>query len=167
MNVADLCWLNLSFVYWVVEALLKKTAVCLPSQKARSAFVCVYDIQTWILWRKVHQAEGNIVRGRDHRQGPKEAAGTYIEEVFRFLFVEEWHQRPRCRESPKSRTTFGSGCLGYFCFAELFQDSRKSQDRRGAHHGQAKKGVSGWTSAFYASKVAEKPQRFADLLLPN
>ena len=45
--------------------------------------------------------------------------------------------RPRCRELPKGRTTFGSGCLGYFCLAELSEGLRKSQDRRGAGHAPA------------------------------
>ena len=76
------------------------------------------------------QAEENIVRGRDHRRGPKEAAGTFIKGVFRCLFVGEWHQRPRCRELPKGRTTFGSGCLGYFCLAELSEGLRKSRAMR-------------------------------------
>ena len=83
------------------------------------------------------QAEENIVRGRDHRRGPKEAAGTFIKGVLRCLFVGEWHQRPRCRELPKGRTTFGSGCLGYFCLAELSEGLRKFQDRRGAGHAPA------------------------------
>ena len=90
------------------------------------------------------QAEENIVRGCDHRRGPKEAAGTFIEGVFRCLFVGEWHQRPRCRELPKGRTTFGSGCLGYFCVAELYEGLRKSQDRRGAGHAPALSYESAW-----------------------
>ena len=90
------------------------------------------------------QAEENIVRGCDHRRGPKEAAGTFIKGVFRCLFVGEWHQRPRCRELPKGRTTFGSGCLGYFCLAELYEGLRKSQDRRGAGHAPALSYESAW-----------------------
>ena len=90
------------------------------------------------------QAEENIVRGCDHRRGPKEAAGTFIKGVFRCLFVGEWHQRPRCRELPKGRTTFGSGCLGYFCLAELYEGLRKSQDRRGAGHALALSYESAW-----------------------
>ena len=43
----------------------------------------------------------------------------------------EWHQRPRYRELLKGRTTFGSGCLGYFCHAELSEGLRKSQDSAG------------------------------------
>ena len=56
----------------------------------------------------------------------------------------EWHQRPRCRELPKGRTTFGSGCLGYFCLAELYEGLRKSQDRRGAGHAPALSYESAW-----------------------
>ena len=56
----------------------------------------------------------------------------------------EWHQRPRCRELPKGRTTFGSGCLGYFCLAELSEGLRKSQDRRGAGHAPALSYESAW-----------------------
>ena len=56
----------------------------------------------------------------------------------------EWHQRPRCRELPKGRTTFGSGCLGYFCIAELYEGLRKSQDRRGAGHAPALSYESAW-----------------------
>ena len=64
--------------------------------------------------------------------------------VFRCLFVGKWHQRPRCRELPKGRTTFGSGCLGYFCIAELYEGLRKSQDRRGAGHAPALSYESAW-----------------------
>ena len=56
----------------------------------------------------------------------------------------EWHQRPRYRELPKGRTTFGSGCLGYFCHAELSEGLRKSQDRRGAGHAPAISYESAW-----------------------
>ena len=86
------------------------------------------------------QAEENIVRGRDHRRGPKEAAGTFIKGVFRCLFMGEWHQRPRYRELPKGRTTFGSGCLGYFCHAELSE----FQGRRGAGPAPAISYESAW-----------------------
>ena len=108
-------------------------AVCLPSQKARSALVYLTltstDLDSVEEGAPAKRRRISSVCGRDHRRGPKEAAGTFMKGVC--LFVGEWHQRPRCRELPKGRTTFGSGCLGYFCLAELSEGLRKSQDRRG------------------------------------
>ena len=131
------------FAYLVIRPCSGQLWPCGMLAVAESS-LCVGVFDIFCGGRCAGQAEENIVRGRDHRRGPKQAAGTFIKGVLRCLFMGEWHQRPRYRELPKGRTTFGSGCLGYFCHAELSDSLRKSQDRRGAGHAPAISYESAW-----------------------
>ena len=104
-------------------------AICLPSQKARSALVYLTSTDLDSV-----EEGAPAKRGRDHRRGPKEAAGTFIKGVLRCLFMGEWHQKPRYRELPKGRTTFGSGCLGYFNCLRVYESLKIDEVRAMRQH---------------------------------